>query len=106
FQPKRVQICAATRLRRTKEEQRIANPRRAAAKLKVKGTGFTPMLRAWIGPEPSLSVTFEDPTSADVIVGPMAPGEYDVALYDGGQEVARAPKAFVNPGIPNHDQIK
>ena len=33
-------------------------------------------------------------------------GEYDVALYDGGQEVARAPKAFVNPGIPNNDQIK
>jgi hypothetical protein len=106
FRPKPVRITSVTRVTLSKEEQRIANPLRAAAKLKVKGTGFTPMLRAWIGPEPSLGFTFEDSTSADVIVGPMAPGEYDVALYDGGQEVARAPKAFVNPGIPNHDQIK
>jgi Domain of unknown function (DUF4330) len=106
FRSKPVRITSVTRVTLSKEEQRIANPLRAAAKLKVKGTGFTPMLRAWIGPEPSLGFTFEGPTSADVIVGPMAPGEYDVALYDGGQEVARAPKAFVNPGIPNHDQIK
>ena len=106
FRPKPVRITSVTRVTLSKEEQRIANPLRAAAKLKVKGSGFTPMLRAWIGPEPSLGFTFEDPTSADVIVAPMAPGEYDVALYDGGQEVARAPKAFVNPGTPNHDQIK
>jgi hypothetical protein len=36
----------------------------------------------------------------------MPPGEYDVALYDGGQEVARAPKAYVIPGTPNRDRIK
>ncbi len=106
FHPKKVQITSVTRVTLTKEEQRIANPLRAAAKLKVKGIGFTPMLRAWIGSEPSLGFTFEDPNSADVIVGPMPPGVYDVALYDGGQEVARAPKAYVIPARQRHDQIK
>ena len=106
FRPKPVHITSVTRVTLSKEEQRIANPLRAAAKLKVKGTGFTPMLRAWVGPEPSLGFTFEDPGSADVIVGPMPPGEYDVSLYDGGQEVARAPKAYVIPRTPNRDRIK
>ncbi len=106
FRPSKVQIASVTRVTLTKEEQRIANPLRAAAKLKVKGSGFTPMLRAWIGSEPSLGFTFEDPNSADVIVGPIGPGEYDLALYDGGQEVARAPKAFVVPAGQTRPQIK
>lgn len=106
FHPKKVQIASVTRVKLTKEEQRIANPLRAAAKLKVRGSGFTPMLRAWIGSEPAIGFTFEDPNSADVIVGPMPPGEYDVALYDGGQEVARAPKAFVIPASQSRPQIK
>jgi hypothetical protein len=41
-----------------------------------------------------------------VIVGPMPPGEYDVALYDGGQEVARAPKAYVIPARETRESIK
>ena len=106
FHPKKVQIASVTQVKLTKEEQRIANPLRAAAKLKVRGSGFTPMLRAWIGSEPALGFTFEDPKSADVIVGPMPPGEYDVALYDGGQEVARAAKAFVIPGSQSRPLIK
>lgn len=106
FHPSTVQITSVTRVKPTKEEQRIANPLRAAAKLKVRGNGFTPMLRAWIGSEPAIGFTFEDPHSADVIVGPMSPGEYDVALYDGGKEVARAPKAFVIPGTRSRPQIK
>jgi len=106
FRPRKVEITSVTRVTMTKEEQRIANPLRAAAKLKVKGNGFSPMLRAWIGSEPSLGFTFEDPHSADVIVGPMPPGEYDVALFDGGQEVARAPKVYVIGAAANHDEIK
>lgn len=106
FHPKKVQITSVTRVTLSKEEQRIANPLRAAAKLKVRGSGFTPMLRAWVGPEPALGFMFEDPNSADVIVGPMPPGEYDVALYDGGQEVARAPKAFVLASSRTRPQIK
>jgi len=106
FHPRKVTISSVTRVTLTKEEQRIANPLRAAAKLKVKGTNFTPMLRAWIGSEPSFGFTFEDPGSADVIAPPMPPGEYDVALYDGGQEVARAPKAYVVPSEEKRDHIK
>jgi len=106
FHPRKAQITSVTEVRLTKEEQRIANPLRVAAKLKVKGSGFTPMLRAWIGPEPSFGFTFENPNSADVIVPPLPPGEYDVALYDGGQEVARAAKAYVVPPRERRDRIK
>jgi hypothetical protein len=106
FHPRKVQITSVTQVTLSKEEQRIANPLRAAAKLKVRGSGFTPMLRAWVGPEPALGFMFEDPNSADVIVGPMSPGEYDVALYDGGQEVARAAKAFVLASSRTRPQIK
>lgn len=106
FHPRKVQITSVTRVPLTKEEQRIANPLRAAAKLKVRGSGFTPMLRAWVGSEPALGFAFEDPNSADVIVGPLPPGEYDVALYDGGQEVARAPKAFVLASSRTRPQIR
>ena len=106
FRPAHVHISSVTVLPAGKEEQRIANPLRAAVKLKVKGDGFTPMLRAWIGSEPSLGFTFENPGSADVIVAPMPPGEYDVSLVDGGHEVARAPKAYVVGTRPNADRIK
>ena len=105
FHPTKVQITSVTRVPLT-NEQRIADPLRVAARLKVRGSGFAPMLRAWIGSEPAIGFMFEDPNSADVIVGAMPPGEYDVALYDGGQEVARAAKAYVIPATQNHDQIK
>ena len=105
FHPRRVEITSVTRVTLSKDEQRISNPLRAAAKLKVKGRQFSPMLRAWIGSEPALGFMYEDPNSADVIVPPMPPGEYDVALYDGGQEVARAPRAFVVAARETHDQI-
>jgi hypothetical protein len=36
---------------------------------------------------------FENPHSADVLVGQVPPGMHDLVLYDGVQEVARAPKA-------------
>ena len=87
FRPAQVHITTSvTVLPAGKEEQRIANPPRAAVKLKVKGDGFMPMLRARIGtvePSPRIHVQ-ENPGSADVIVPPMAPGEYDVPLTDGG----------------------
>jgi len=95
FHPRKVEVTSVTRVALTKDEQRIANPLRAAAKLKVKGRQFSPMLRAWIGSEPSLGFMFEDPNSADVIAPPLPPGAYDLVLYDGGQEVARVPRAYV-----------
>ncbi len=93
FRPSKPRITTVTRVEVSKDEQRIASGAVVSAKLKVHGTGFTPMLRASIGSAPSIGFIYEDPNSADVIVGAIVPGEYDLVLYDGVQEVARAPKA-------------
>lgn len=73
-----------------KEEARISAGGRLAAKFKVKGEGFTPLLRARIGNADALGFVFENPNSADVLVPPMPPGAHDLVLVDGLQEVARA----------------
>lgn len=78
----------------TKEERRISAGGRLTAKFKVKGTGFTPLLRARIGNDDALGFVFENPNSADVLVGPIAPGAHDLVLLDGVQEVARATGAI------------
>jgi hypothetical protein len=51
------------------------------------------MLRASIGDTQSLGFVFEDPNSADVLVGVVPAGTHDFVLYDGVQEVARLSKA-------------
>jgi hypothetical protein len=78
----------------TKEEERISAGGRLVAKFKVRGTGFTPLLRARIGDTDALGFVFEDPNSADLLVGPVRPGAHDLVLYDGVQEVARAAGAI------------
>ena len=90
FRPSTPRIDSVTRSTISKEELRIAGGIMLAAKLKVRGAGFNPMLRAVIGTTPSLGFVFEDPTSADVILGPIPAGTHDLVLYDGVQEVARA----------------
>jgi hypothetical protein len=74
----------------SKEEERISVGGRLIAKFKVKGTGFTPLLRARIGDADALGFVFENPNSADVLVGPVPVGAHDLVLLDGIQEVARA----------------
>jgi hypothetical protein len=78
----------------TREEHRISSGGRLTAKFKVRGTGFTPMLRAKIGDADAIAFVFENPNSADVLVGAVAPGAHDLVLVDGAQEVARAPGAI------------
>lgn len=96
FQPARPRIDSVTRVDITNEERRIiAGGSLLAAKLKIKGTGFNPMLRASIGGSPALAFVFENPNSADVLVGPMPPGAHDLVLMDGVQEAARATGAVV-----------
>lgn len=96
FQPARPRIDSVTRVDISNEERRIvAGGSLLAAKLKVKGTGFNPMLRASIGGSPALAFVFENPNSADVLVGPMPPGAHDLVLMDGVQEAARAAGAVV-----------
>ena len=71
------------------EERRVAGGNRLTAKLKVRGSGLRPMLRASIDGVPSLGFVFEDPNAADVLVGEVPPGAHDLILYDGVQEIAR-----------------
>ncbi len=83
----------------SKEERRISSGARLVAKFKVKGTGFNPLLRARIGDADALGFVFENPNSADVLVGPIFSGPHDLILFDGVHEVARAPGAItVKPG--------
>jgi hypothetical protein len=93
FRPSRPVIDSVTRVEITREERRVGGGALVAAKLKVRGSGFNPLLRARIGGVEALGFVFENPNSADVIVGAMPAGRHDLVLYDGVQEVARAPES-------------
>jgi hypothetical protein len=90
FRPASPHIDSVTEVPLTREELRIANGVTIGAKLKVRGSGFNPLLRALVGDTPALGFVFENPNSADVVIGELPLGKYDLVLYDGVQEVARA----------------
>ncbi len=92
FRPPHPVITAVRRVEITKEERRIGGPA-LVAKMKVQGSGFRPLLRATIGGVPAIGFVFENPNSADLLLGAIPAGSHDLILYDGVQEVARAPKA-------------
>jgi len=92
FRTPRPVITSVKRVEITKEERRIGGPN-LVAKIKVQGSGLRPMLRASIDDMPAIGFVFENPNSADLLVGAVPPGSHDLVLYDGVQEVARAPKA-------------
>jgi hypothetical protein len=99
FRPAAPVITSVDRVEITREERRLAGGSLLTAKLKVRGSGFTPMLRAALDTSPALGFIFENPNSADVIVGELPPGTFDLVLLDGVQEVARARGALtVDPG--------
>ena len=89
FRPATPRITSVSRSEISKEERRVGSAL-LRTKLKVKGTGFNPLLRARVGDTPALGFVFENPNSADIMVGPMTPGAHDLVLLDGVQEVARA----------------
>jgi len=90
FRPSAPSIESVTPTAVTKEEERITIGGRPVAKFKVRGNGFTPLLRARVGDADALGFVFENPNSADVLVGAIPPGAHDLVLLDGRQEVARA----------------
>ena len=101
FRPARPAIESVTRVEVTAEERRVAGGSMLSAKLKVRGSGFNPLLRARLGDHETLGFVFENPNSADVLVGLVPSGRYDLILYDGVQEVARARDAVdMQPRIP------
>ena len=85
-------IASVTRVEITKEERRVGGPN-LVAKMKIRGSGLRPMLRASIDDVPALGFVFENPNSADLLLGSVPPGSHDLILYDGVQEVARASKS-------------
>jgi hypothetical protein len=92
-------IASVTLVEISKEERRVGGPN-LTAKLKIQGSGLRPMLRASIDGTPAIGFVFENPNSADLLVGAEAPGPHDHVLYDGVQEVARAPKAVaIQPAL-------
>ena len=90
FRPSRPVIESVTQVPVTDEERRVSGAGLVLSKLKVKGSGFNPLLRAKVGETPAMGFVFETPNSADVIVGVLPPGKHDLVLMDGVQEVARA----------------
>jgi len=100
FRPAAPRITSVTRVPITNEERRVAGGSRLTAKLKVRGSGLRPMLRASIGSMPALGFVFEDPNSADVLVGEVPAGAHDLVLYDGVQEVARFPRSVTIESAP------
>ena len=102
FRPSRPVIDSVERFELTREERRIAGGAMLTAKLKVRGSGLNPLLRARIGDTEAVGFVFETPNSADVLVGLVPPGRHDLVLYDGVQEVARKRDAveIVNTAAP------
>jgi hypothetical protein len=90
FRPERPSIESVTRVDIGNEERRVSSGSILTAKLKVRGTGFNPLLRARIDDIDAIGLVYESPNSMDVIVGVVPPGTHDLVLYDGVQEVARA----------------
>jgi hypothetical protein len=78
-------------------EDRAAGGTDLSGKLKVRGSGLRPVLRAMIGGQAAIAFIFENPTSADVLFGNLPVGAHDLVLFDGVQEVARFNKAVTIP---------
>jgi hypothetical protein len=93
FRTPALHISSVRRVPITKEERRVAGGSGLTAKLKVQGSGLRPMLRASIDSTQAIGFVFENPNSADVLVGRVPPGTHDLVLYDGVQEVGRLVKS-------------
>ena len=63
-------------------------------RIHVRGTNFRPYLRITFDTKKAKSFLLADFSSAEVGVPELAPGRYDVALYDEAKELARLPGAL------------
>ena len=63
-------------------------------RLKIRGANLRPYMRVSIGNIQGRSFLFLNTTEAEVEIGDVPPGVYDVVLYDATQEQARLPKAL------------
>ena len=99
-------VTSVKRVEITREERRIGGPN-LVAKMKIQGSGLRPMLRASIDDAPAIGLVFENPNSADLLLGAIPPGSHDLVLYDGVQEVARAPKSVsIDPPVAKSASLR
>jgi uncharacterized protein DUF4330 len=63
-------------------------------RVKLRGDGLRPLLRAFIGEVPSKAYLYENDHSVDVLFSGVQPGQHDLVLLDGVQEVVRVPKGI------------
>lgn len=99
-------ISSVTRVDITREERRIGGPA-LLAKFKVRGSGLRPLLRATIDDTPAIGFVLENSGSADLLVGATPAGVHDLVLYDGVNEVARAPKAVtIDPRVGRRATVR
>jgi IPT/TIG domain len=74
--------------------------------VEVRGQHFRPYLRVTFNDTQGKTFLFVNPTTAVVPLPDLAPGKYDVILYDYMREVARMPGAFtVEPPMTAHVEI-
>jgi hypothetical protein len=66
----------------------------ANMKIRVRGEHFAPYMRVSIGKYQGQTFKFNDRTDADVDLGDVPPGVYDVILYDSAQERDRIPNGL------------
>jgi len=60
----------------------------------IHGENLRPYMRVSFNDFQGRSFLFQDPTTAVIEIGDIAPGTFDVVLYDYAQERSRLPKAF------------
>jgi hypothetical protein len=91
FRPPAPRIASVELVPLSNIEERTAGGLLLGGKLKVRGTGLRPNMRAEIGDRRAIAFVFETPASADVIFGADVPaGTHDLVLFDGVHEIARA----------------
>ncbi len=66
--------------------------------VEIRGANLRPYMRVSFGTTQAPSFLFYGPTSAFVPLPPLAPGTYDVVLFDYMREVARLPNALTIAG--------
>jgi len=75
-------------------------PKSPEWQVEIRGAHFRPYLRVAFNDTQGRTFLFVNPTTAVVGLPDLAPGTYDVALYDYTREVARLPKALtVEPPV-------
>jgi hypothetical protein len=71
------------------------------ARVRVTGANLRPFMRVSFNDEQGRTFLIGSTTSAEIDLPDLAPGTYDVVLYDYAQELSRLPKAFtVLPPVP------